>query len=69
MLNRNLDRLRAEEDVRSLQVAAAAAQAGESGEGVKFLGDHLRGEIGRPIHFEKGFDRNRFKELQEKLSH
>jgi hypothetical protein len=66
-LNRQVDRLRAEEDVRQLQIATAAASAGEGGEGVKFLGEHLQTEIGRPMVIQKGFDRARFKELQKKL--
>jgi uncharacterized protein YdaU (DUF1376 family) len=67
-LNRNVDRLRAEEDLRSLQVSAAAQSVGEGGgEAVKFLSEHLRGEIGSPIVIEKKFDRARFKELADKL--
>jgi hypothetical protein len=66
-LNRNVDRLRAEQDLRSLQVSAAAQSAGEGGEGIKFLSDHLRGEIGSPIVLEKKFDGGKFKELAEKL--
>jgi len=63
-LNRNVDRLRAEEEFRHLQVAAAAASAGD---GVKTLGEALRGEIGNPTIIEKGFDSAKFAELQEKL--
>lgn len=53
MLSRNIDRLRAEEDVRSLQVARAA-QA--DGEGVKAFMEGLQLRIGRPVVTDKVYD-------------
>ena len=53
MLSRNIDRLRAEEDVRNLQVARAA-QA--DGEGVKALMEVLQLRIGRPVVTDKVYD-------------
>ncbi|EOB6466186.1 hypothetical protein ACIU28_003245, partial [Shigella sonnei] len=46
MLSRNIDRLRAEEDVRNLQVALAAQADGES---VKAFMEGLQLRIGRPV--------------------
>ena len=53
MLSRNIDRLRAEEDVRNLQVARAA-QA--DGEGVKAFMEGLQLRIGRPVVTDKVYD-------------
>ena len=53
MLSRNIDRLRAEEDVRNLQVARAA-QA--DGEGVKAVMEGLQLRIGRPVVTDKVYD-------------
>lgn len=53
MLSRNIDRLRAEEDVRNLQVARAA-QA--DGEGVKAFMEGLQLRIGRPVVTYKVYD-------------
>ncbi|WP_275183483.1 hypothetical protein [Citrobacter freundii] len=48
-----MDRLRAEEDVRNLQVARAA-QA--DGEGVKAFMEGLQLRIGRPVVIDKVYD-------------
>lgn len=53
MLSRNIDRLRAEEDVRNLQVARAA-QA--DGEGVNAFMEGLQLRIGRPVVTDKVYD-------------
>ena len=53
MLSRHIDRLRAEEDVRNLQVARAA-QA--DGEGVKAFMEGLQLRIGRPVVTDKVYD-------------
>ncbi|EIH0799884.1 hypothetical protein LGG39_004099 [Escherichia coli] len=53
MLSRNIDCLRAEEDVRNLQVARAA-QA--DGEGVKAFMEGLQLRIGRPVVTDKVYD-------------
>ena len=53
MLSRNIDRLRAAEDVRNLQVARAA-QA--DGEGVKAFMEGLQLRIGRPVVTDKVYD-------------
>lgn len=53
MLSRNIDRMRAEEDVRNLQVARAA-QA--DGEGVKAFMEGLQLRIGRPVVTDKVYD-------------
>ncbi|QJS76244.1 hypothetical protein HHJ44_25235 (plasmid) [Escherichia coli] len=46
MLSRNIDRLRAEEDVRNLQVARASQADGEA---VKAFMEGLQLRIGRPV--------------------
>ncbi|EBP3777657.1 hypothetical protein CF88_18055 [Salmonella enterica subsp. enterica] len=53
MLSRNIDRLRAEEDVRNLQVARAAQADGES---VKAFMEGLQLRIGRPVVTDKVYD-------------
>ncbi|QJQ18274.1 hypothetical protein D6T76_22915 (plasmid) [Enterobacter hormaechei] len=53
MLSRNIDRLRAEEDVRNLQVARAARA---DGEGVKAFMEGLQLRIGRPVVTDKVYD-------------
>ncbi len=53
MLSRNIDRLRAEEDVRNLQVARAALA---DGEGVKAFMEGLQLRIGRPVVTDKVYD-------------
>ncbi|EED1581681.1 hypothetical protein U3744_000092 [Shigella sonnei] len=53
MLSRNIDRLRAEEDVRNLQVALAAQADGES---VKAFMEGLQLRIGRPVVTDKVYD-------------
>ncbi|EDZ6270292.1 hypothetical protein GSA70_003406 [Salmonella enterica] len=53
MLSRNIDRLRAEEDVRNLQVARAAKA---DGEGVKAFMEGLQLRIGRPVVTDKVYD-------------
>ena len=58
MLSRNIDRLRAEEDVRNLQVARAA-QA--DGEGVKAFMEGLQLRIGRPVVTDKVYDPSKAK--------
>ena len=58
MLSRNIDRLRAEEDVRNLQVARAAQTDGES---VKAFMEGLQLRIGRPVVTDKVYDPSRDK--------
>ncbi|HAJ0375299.1 TPA: hypothetical protein HLV26_05690 [Escherichia coli] len=53
MLSRNIDRLRAEEDVRNLQVARASQADGEA---VKAFMEGLQLRIGRPVVTDKVFD-------------
>ena len=53
MLSRNIDRLRAEEDVRNLQVARAAQADGEA---VKAFMEGLQLRIGRPVVTDKVYD-------------
>jgi hypothetical protein len=66
-LNRYIDRLRAEEDLRSLQVAVAASTAGEGGKSIEFLTEHLQSEVGRPMVIQKSFDAAQFERLKEKI--
>jgi hypothetical protein len=63
-LNRQVNRLRAEGELRFLKVQAVA----QSSEGYTQLAQELTGELGRPAIVEKGFDEEKFLELQEKLS-
>ena len=53
MLSRNIDRLRAEEDVRNLQVARASQADGEA---VKSFMEGLQLRIGRPVVTDKVYD-------------
>mgnify|MGYP006891904172 FL=1 len=53
MLSRNIDRLRAEEDVRNLQVAPASQADGEA---VKAFMEGLQLRIGRPVVTDKVYD-------------
>ena len=53
MLSRNIDRLRAEEDVRNLQVARASQAEGEA---VKAFMEGLQLRIGRPVVTDKVYD-------------
>lgn len=53
MLSRNIDRLRAEEDVRNLQVARASQADGEA---VKAFMEDLQLRIGRPVVTDKVYD-------------
>jgi hypothetical protein len=62
-LNRQVDRLRAEEDQRQLRLANAA----QSAEGAKSLTEELSREIGTPVVMEKKFDADAFANLQDKF--
>ena len=53
MLSRNIDRLRAEEDVRNLQVARASQADVEA---VKAFMEGLQLRIGRPVVTDKVYD-------------
>ncbi|OSL33970.1 hypothetical protein EAPG_04524 [Escherichia albertii B156] len=53
MLSRNIDRLRAEEDVRNLQVARASQADGDA---VKAFMEGLQLRIGRPVVTDKVYD-------------
>ena len=53
MLSRNIDRLRAEEDVRNLQVARASQADGEA---VKAFMEGLQLRMGRPVVTDKVYD-------------
>ena len=53
MLSRNIDRLRAEEDVRNLQDARASQADGEA---VKAFMEGLQLRIGRPVVTDKVYD-------------
>lgn len=53
MLSRNIDRLRAEEDVRNLQVARASQADGEA---VKAFMEGLQLRIGIPVVTDKVYD-------------
>ena len=58
MLSRNIDRLRAEEDVRNLQVARASQADGEA---VKAFMEGLQLRIGRPVVTDKVYDPSKAK--------
>lgn len=64
--NRQIDRLRAEEEQRQLRLILAGAS--ESPEAVKELVDTLQREIGTTVLIEKGFDEEKFAELQAQFS-
>lgn len=63
MLNRSLDRLRAEEDQRQLRLVNASQDA----KGAKDLTDELSREIGMPVVIEKKFDADAFDRLQKEF--
>lgn len=63
-LNRQVNRLRAEADIRSLRITSAAA----SGEAATKLHDELQREIETPVLVEKKFDEAKFLELQQKFA-
>lgn len=58
-LNRQIDRLRAEDDQRSLRIANAS----QSAEAAKELAEMLRLELDAPVVIEKKFDAAKFDEL------
>jgi hypothetical protein len=62
--NRQVDRLRAEQEQRQLRVLAAS----QSPEGARELGDYLQGQIGHPVLVEEKFDADKFEELKKKFS-
>ena len=62
-LNRQIARLRAEEDVRSMANIAAA----NSSDGYKQRIQQLQGEIGQPVGIIKKFDEAAFQRLKGKF--
>jgi len=64
--NRQVDRLRAEKEQRQLRVILAGSS--ESAEAAKRLAETLTREVGTTVIVEKGFDEEKFAELQRKLS-
>lgn len=64
--NRQVDRLRAEEEQRTLRVMIAGSSEGP--EAAKKLAETLMREVGTTVIVEKGFDEEKFAELQRKLS-
>lgn len=64
--NRQIDRLRAEQEQRQLRLLIAGSS--ESPEVAKKLSDTLANEIGKPTIVEKPFDDEKFKELARKFS-
>lgn len=63
--NRQIDRLRAEEDQRQLRVAVAT----QNGEAATALIEALRLELDAPVVVEKKFDAAKFAELQARFTH
>jgi len=61
--NKQVDRLRAEEDQRTLQLLAAA----QSPEGVAKTFEALRIELDGPVVIETFFDAEKFKELKSRF--
>lgn len=64
MLNRNLDRLRAEEDLRALPIIMAQ----HGGEAVKELQERLVEQLGTPVLVEKQLDEEKFLLLQKQFA-
>ena len=62
-LNRQLGRLRAEEDHRHLRIIGA----GQDAKSAKQLGEALDAEIGNPVVVEKAFNAKKFEELAKKF--
>lgn len=62
MLNRNLDRLRAEEDLRALQVSIVGS--GKDGKAVESLDRQLRTEMGQVTIAKPKLDRKGLNELR-----
>ena len=65
-LNRNVDRLRAEQELRDLRVQCAAGS--EDGKSITALSQALREELGSPVLVEQKFDEDKFNELAERFS-
>lgn len=63
MLNRQVDRLRAEEDQRLLRLQNASQDANTA----KQLTESLAAEIGMPVVIEKKFDADAFESLRDKF--
>ena len=63
---RQIDRLRAEEDQRRLRIGIASKA--ESEEQLKGGTAALEKELATPVRVEKGFDEEKYKELQAKFS-
>lgn len=61
--NRQVDRLRAEEDQRSLRVASSA----QSAEGAKALTEQLKEELASPVVIERSFDEEGWQRLKQKI--
>jgi hypothetical protein len=62
--NRQVDRLRAEEDIRQLNLLASH----QDPEGCKQLGERLMREIANPVHVEQKFDSSQFDNLKKQFS-
>jgi hypothetical protein len=62
--NKQIDRLQAEQDQRTLQLLLAA----QSGDGAKDTFEALRAEVDTPMLVIKGFDEARFLEMQQKFN-
>jgi hypothetical protein len=62
-MQRQVDRLRAEEDQRSLQIAAAV----QGGEAAVKLQEELARQIGEPVVKEMIFNTDQFDKLKEKF--
>lgn len=62
--NRQIDRLQAERDQRTLQLLLAA----QSGDGAKDTFEALRAELETPMLIIKGFDEERYLEMQRKYN-
>lgn len=65
-LNRQVDRLRAEEQQRLLRLHSAAGS--EDPKAVKQLAETLSNEIGSVVLYEKRFDADKFEQLRKKLA-
>ncbi len=65
-LNRYVDRLRAEAELRQLQVGIAASSMAGSETSTK-LSEHLSAEVGRPMIVHRKFDAAQFERLKEKI--
>lgn len=65
-LNRQVDRLRAEQEQRQLRLISAGTS--EDPKSARSVAEALEGQIGKPVVYERKFDSKRFEELRKRFA-